>query len=335
MCQYSSEDGFANEWHMVHLGSRSVGGAGLVFTEAAGVEARGRISPQDLGIYLDAHVEKLEPITRFIHEHGAIAGIQIAHAGRKASTARPWDGGGLVSPENGGWSPIIGPSAIPFTEGWQIPEALDEAGIQEVVRAFGAAAERALAAGFKVVEIHAAHGYLLHEFYSPLSNHRTDRYGGSFENRTRMLLEVVNEVRSKWPERYPLFVRISSTDWVEGGWDIEQSIELARHLKPAGVDLIDCSSGGNAAQATIPIGPGYQTKFAERIRQEAGIPTGAVGMIIAPEQADHIIRTGQADMALLARELLRDPYWPMKAARELHKEIPVPPQYERAWPQKK
>jgi len=332
MCQYSSEDGFANEWHFVHLGSRAVGGAGLVFTEAAAVEARGRISPQDLGIYKDEHIAELRRITSFVSEHGAAPGIQLAHAGRKASTARPWEGGKPVSDEQGGWSPIVGPSAEAFDEAYQTPQALDQAGIQEIVSAFGRAARRAVEAGFRVIEIHGAHGYLLHEFLSPLSNHRTDGYGGSFLNRTRLVREVVDEVRRNWPEQNPLFLRLSVTDYTEGGWDLEQTIELARLLKPQGVDLIDCSSGGNVPGAAIPVGAGYQTEFAARIRREAGIMTGAVGMITSPFQADHIVRTEQADMVLIARELLRDPYWPMRAARELHQEIPTPPQYERAWP---
>jgi 2,4-dienoyl-CoA reductase-like NADH-dependent reductase (Old Yellow Enzyme family) len=331
MCEYSSADGFANEWHLVHLGSRAVGGAGLVLTEAAAVEPGGRISPQDLGIYDDRHIEALERITRFIHEHGAVAGIQLAHAGRKASTARPWDGGKPLAPEQGGWRPIVAPSAVPFDTGYSTPEALDEAGIAAVVRAFGVAAQRALDAGFRVIEIHGAHGYLLHEFYSPLANRRTDRYGGDFSNRTRIVREVTEAIRRVWPERYPLLLRISATDWVEGGWDIEQSVELARQVKPLGVDLIDASSGGNAPGVTIPVGPGYQTSFAARIRQEAGILSGAVGFITAPAQADHIIRTGQADMVLLARELLRNPYWPLQAAKELRQTIPAPPQYVRAW----
>jgi 2,4-dienoyl-CoA reductase-like NADH-dependent reductase (Old Yellow Enzyme family) len=331
MCQYSSEDGFASDWHLVHLGSRAVGGAALVFTEAAAVEARGRISPHDLGIYKDEHIESLQRITRFLQEQGAAAGIQCAHAGRKASTARPWEGGKRVLPQEGGWQPVVGPSPLPFAEDYFTPEPLDEIGIQEVVSAFGQAAQRTLAAGFQVMEIHAAHGYLLHEFYSPLANQRTDRYGGSFHNRTRLVREVVEEVRRHWPERLPLFVRISSTDWVEGGWDIEQSIELARLLKPLGVDLIDCSSGGNIPGASIPLGPGYQTPFAERIRKEADILTGAVGLITSPQQADHILRTGQADMVLLAREMLRDPYWPRLAAKELGQEIAAPVQYGRAW----
>ncbi len=331
MCQYSSVDGFADDWHLVHLGSRAVGGAGLVFTEAAAVEVQGRISPQDLGIYQDAHIEPLQRITQFIHAHGAVAGIQLAHAGRKASTARPWEGGKPVSEANGGWSPLLAPSALPFDAGYQTPEALDEAGIRKVVDAFGKAAERALQAGFRVVEIHAAHGYLLHEFLSPLSNHRTDQYGGGFLNRTRIVREVTEAVRRVWPENYPLFVRFSVTDWVEGGWDLEQSIELAKRLKPLGVDLIDCSSGANVPNVKIPVGPGYQTGFAERIRKEADILTGAVGMITAPQQADHILRTEQADMIVLARALLRDPYWPLRAASELRQDIPEPPQYARAW----
>lgn len=331
MCQYSSVDGFANDWHLVHLGSRASGGAGLILTEAAAVEASGRISPQDLGLYQDGHIEMLRRITSFIKEHGAVAGIQLAHAGRKASTSRPWEGGKPIAGADGGWNPIVGPSALPFDAGYQTPEMLDEAGIQELVRAFGVAAQRAEQAGFEVIELHGAHGYLLNSFLSPLSNRRSDGYGGSFENRTRFLREVVSEIRRVWPERLPLFVRLSVTDWAEGGWTVEDSIEASRLLKPLGVDLIDCSSGGNVPRAPIPIGAGYQTGFAARIRREADIPTGAVGMITAPMQADHIVRTEQADMVFLARELLRDPHWPLRAARELHQTIPVPPQYERAW----
>ncbi|MFN3652041.1 MAG: NADH:flavin oxidoreductase/NADH oxidase [Armatimonadota bacterium] len=333
MCQYSSEDGFANDWHLVHLGSRAVGGAGLVIAEATAVEARGRISPQDLGIWEDAHVEPLSRVTRFIREHGAVAGIQLAHAGRKASTARPWEGGRPVTEAQGGWRPVVGPSALPFADGYPVPEALTEDGIRGIVDAFAEGARRSLLAGFELVEIHAAHGYLLHEFLSPLSNRREDRYGGSWENRTRLVREVVTAVRRVWPERLPLFVRFSATDWVEGGWDVEQSVELARALRPLGVDLIDCSSGGSVPSAgAIPIGPGYQTPLAQRIREGAGIPTGAVGLITRPEQADHIVRTGQADLVFLARELLRDPYWPLRAARELGQPIPAPAQYQRAWP---
>lgn len=331
MCQYSSQDGFANDWHLVHLASRAVGGAGLVITEAAAVEARGRISPEDLGIYQDAHVEPLARITALIQEHGAVPGIQLAHAGRKASTARPWEGGGPVDESLGGWRPVVGPSALPFTEGHPVPQALTLEEIAGIVEAFAVAARRSLAAGFEVVEIHAAHGYLLHEFLSPLSNHREDEYGGSFENRTRLVREVAAAIRREWPERLPLFTRLSVTDWVEGGWTVEQSVELAKQLTSHGVDLIDCSSGALVPTTPpISIGPGYQTEFADRIRREAGVPTGAVGIITDPVQAEHILRTGQADLVLLARELLRDPYWPLRAATELRHDIPWPKQYERA-----
>jgi 2,4-dienoyl-CoA reductase-like NADH-dependent reductase (Old Yellow Enzyme family) len=330
MCEYSSVDGFANEWHLVHLGSRAVGGAGLVMTEACAVTPEGRISPQDLGIWSDDHIEFLARITRFIHSQGSVAGIQLAHAGRKASTYRPWDGTGAVPEGSGGWLNVVAPSAIPFAENYAQPHALTQEGIQSVVRAFVQAAGRARQAGFRVVEIHAAHGYLLSEFLSPLANHRTDEYDGSFENRIRMLIEVVRAVRGTWPESAPLFVRISSTDWVEGGWTLDESVELARHLKNSGVDLVDCSSGGNVPPANIPAGPGYQTPFAERIRREAKIPTGAVGMITGAAQADHIIRTGQADLAIIAREFLRDPYWPLRAARDLGYSVPWPVQYARA-----
>ena len=331
MCQYSSEDGYAADWHLVHLGARASGGAGLVITEAAAVEARGRISPHDLGIFADGHIEMLHRINTFLKSQGAVTGIQLAHAGRKASTSRPWEGGKPLLPEQGGWSPIVGPSALPFDTGYQTPEMLDEAGIQEIVRAFGKAAQRAEQAGFEVIELHGAHGYLLTSFLSPLSNQRTDGYGGSFQNRTRFLREVVTEVRRVWPERLPLFVRLSMTEWTDGGWTVDDSIEVARTLKALGVDLIDCSSGGNVPNVKIPIGAGYQTAAAARIRREADIPTGAVGMITSPQQADTIVRTEQADMVLLARELLRDPHWPLRAAKELHQPIPVPPQYERAW----
>jgi 2,4-dienoyl-CoA reductase-like NADH-dependent reductase (Old Yellow Enzyme family) len=331
MCQYSSAEGMATGWHFVHLGSRAVGGAGLVFTEAAAVLPEGRISPQDLGIWSDHHIEPLSRIAGFIHEQGAIAGVQLAHAGRKASTYRPWEGLGAVPESDGGW-PVVAPSAMAFAEGYAPPEGLTQDGIRSIVTAFAEAVRRACQAGFKIVEIHAAHGYLLHEFLSPLSNRRQDGYGGSFENRTRLLREIVAAVRAVWPERCPLFVRISTTDWVEGGWDLNQSVELARQLGPLGVDLIDCSSGGNLPQVKIPVGPGYQTAFAERIRREAGVATGAVGLITSPAQADHIIRSGQADMVLLARELLRDPYWPLRAARELGHQVPWPVQYVRAAP---
>jgi 2,4-dienoyl-CoA reductase-like NADH-dependent reductase (Old Yellow Enzyme family) len=330
MCQYSSEDGFASEWHYVHLGSRAVGGAGLVIAEATAVEDIGRISPRDLGIWKDEHIAPLARITRFIHEHGAVAGIQLAHAGRKASATPPWEGGGPIPPgAPTGWKPV-GPSPLPFDEGHPVPEALDTAGILRVVRAFSEAAERARAAGFRMVEVHSAHGYLLHEFLSPLSNHRTDRYGGSFENRVRLTREVVRAVRERWPEDLPLFVRISATDWVEGGWTLEDSVALAKLLKEDGADLIDCSSGALVPHVKVPAGPGYQTRFAERIRRESGIATGAVGIIRSAFQAEHILRTEQADVVLLARELLRDPYWPLRAARKLKAEVPWPLQYKMA-----
>jgi 2,4-dienoyl-CoA reductase-like NADH-dependent reductase (Old Yellow Enzyme family) len=333
MCEYSSTDGFATDWHLVHLGSRAVGGAGLVMTEATAVLPEGRISPQDLGIWKDEHIEPLARIVRFIHGQGSVAGMQLAHAGRKASTCRPWEGNGAISENAGGWKKVVAPSAIRFADNYPMPQALAVEGIQEVVEAFVAAARRACEAGFRVVEIHAAHGYLLHEFLSPLSNQRTDLYGGSLENRTRIVREVVAAVREVWPEQFPLFVRISSTDWVDGGWDIQQSVELARQLKKLDVDLIDCSSGGNAAQAKIPVGPAYQTPFAEQIRREAGITTGAVGMITTSSQAEEIIAEGRADAVFLARELLRDPYWPLRAARDLGQLISWPVQYLRAAPE--
>jgi 2,4-dienoyl-CoA reductase-like NADH-dependent reductase (Old Yellow Enzyme family) len=309
-----------------------VGGAGLVLTEATAVVPEGRISPQDLGIWSDEHIEPLTRITHFIREQGSMAGIQLAHAGRKASTFRPWDGHGAIPEAQGGWHQVVAPSAIRFAEGYAVPEALTEEGIRAVVTAFAQAARRACDAGFCVVEIHAAHGYLLHEFLSPFSNRRQDRYGGSFENRTRLMREVAIAVRSAWPERLPLFVRVSATDWEVGGWDLEQSVELGHQLKSLGVDLLDCSSGGNLPQARIPAGPGYQTPFAERIRREAGVATGSIGLITSPVQSDHIIRTGQADLVLLAREFLRDPYWPLRAARELGHAVPWSAQYLRAAP---
>jgi 2,4-dienoyl-CoA reductase-like NADH-dependent reductase (Old Yellow Enzyme family) len=333
MCQYSCENGFATDWHLVHLGSRAIGGAALVIAEATAVLPEARISPQDLGIWSEAHIEPLARIAKFIHAQGSVAGIQLAHAGRKASTARPWEGGGKVTPQDGGWSDIVAPSAVAFAPNYPMPAAVTVERISAIADAFGKAAQRALDAGFRVLEIHSAHGYFLHEFLSPLSNHRSDLYGGSFENRTRIVREVVGKVRRFWPERLPLFIRISATDWVEGGWDIEQAVELARSLRLLGVDLVDCSSGGNVADAKIPMGPGYQVQFAERIRRDAGIPTGAVGMITDPHQADEIIRKGQADIVLLAREMLRDPYWPLHAAAELGKPISWPAQYLRAAPQ--
>jgi 2,4-dienoyl-CoA reductase-like NADH-dependent reductase (Old Yellow Enzyme family) len=332
MCQYSSIDGFANDWHLVHLGSRAAGGAGLVFTEATAVTPEGRISPEDLGIWQDAHIETLARIARFVHEQGSVAGMQLAHAGRKASTYRPWDGNGVVSESEGGWTNVLAPSAVAFADNYPQPREMSKDDIAAMVRAFAAAAARALTAGFRVIEIHAAHGYLLHEFLSPLTNRRADAYGGSFENRTRLVREIVSAIRAVWPERLPLFMRVSATDWTEGGWDIEQSVELARQVKPLGVDFMDCSSGGNVATATIPIGPGYQTPFAERIRREADILTGAVGMITSATQAEHIVGSGQADAVLIARELLRDPHFPLRAARELGQDITWPPQYLRAGP---
>lgn len=330
MCQYSAVDGVANDWHFVHLGSRAVGGAGLILTEAAAVTPEGRISPQDLGLWSDAHIAGLKRITDFLHAQGAYAGIQLAHAGRKASMCPPWEKTHAVPPAEGGWTNVFAPSALQFAPEYVEPDALDHAGIHRIQQAFADAAKRAQAAGFDVVEIHAAHGYLLHQFLSPLSNQRTDEYGGSFANRVRLLLEVTDAVRAVWPQEQPLFVRISATDWAEGGWNIDESVELARLLKQRGVDLLDVSSGGLAPGVKIPIGPGYQTSFAERIRRETGLATGTVGMITEPTQADHILRTGQADMVLLAREMLRDPYWPLRAAHKLKQETTWPVQYQRA-----
>ncbi len=330
MCQYSSDDGFANDWHLVHLGSRAAGGAALVFTEATAVEARGRISPQDLGIWKDEHVEFLSRIAAFVKTQGGVPGMQIAHAGRKASTRVPWEGGAAISVEAGGWQ-AVAPSPIPFRETEPAPAELTTADIHGIVEAFTAAAKRALAAGFEVVEIHGAHGYLIHEFLSPLSNRRTDEYGGSFENRVRMPLAVARAVREVWPERLPVFMRLSCQDWAEGGWDLDQSVVLSCRLREIGIDLIDCSSAGAVPWARVQVGPGYQVPFAERIRAETGILTGAVGLITEPRQADEIIRTGQADIVLLARELLRDPYWPLHAAQVLGHKVEPPVQYLRAF----
>lgn len=329
MCQYSGEDGFANDWHLVHLGTRATGGAALVIQEATAVTPEGRISPQDLGIWKDEHIEKLKAITTFIHSQGAVAGIQLAHAGRKASTARPWEGGKQLAAAAGGWTSVA-PSAIPFYEDDLAPEALSEPAIEELIQAFADAATRALKAGYKLVEIHAAHGYLIHQFLSPLSNHRTDQWGGSFENRTRFLLRIVDAVKKVWPDELPLFVRISATDWVEGGWDVESSVKLSALLKEKEVDLIDCSSGGLASNAVIAAGPGYQVGFAETIRKEAGIATGAVGIIVTAAQAEAILQEGQADLIFMARELLRNPYFPLDAAQQLGDEIEWPAQYVRA-----
>ena len=332
MCQYSSTDGFADDWHLVHLGSRAVGGAGLVMTEATAVEARGRISPEDLGLWKDEHVPALARITRFLRGQGAAAGVQLAHAGRKASTARPWEGGKPVAPPHG-WTPIMAPSALPFDDGYQTPAPLGDADLTGLIAAFATAAQRALLAEFDVIEVHAAHGYLLHEFLSPLTNRRDDQWGGTFENRVRLLIEVVRAIRKFWPERLPLLVRLSTTDWVgRDGWDVEDSIALGRRLRAEGVDLIDCSSGGIAPRIAIDMGPGYQVANAARIRAEAPIPTAAIGLITSAAQAEHILRTGQADMVFLAREMLRDPYFPLHAARELGADVKWPPQYERAKP---
>jgi 2,4-dienoyl-CoA reductase-like NADH-dependent reductase (Old Yellow Enzyme family) len=330
MCEYSAKDGHPTNWHLVHLGSRAIGGSALVFTEATGVSAIGRISPEDTGIYLDSHVEAWRPIVEFLSEQGAVAGIQLAHAGRKASTAAPWLGGAPIAIKDGGWTPV-GPSAIPFNNGYTVPKELSLSEIDQVVEDFATGARRALQAGFQVVEIHAAHGYLLHEFLSPLCNRRNDEFGGSFENRIRLLVKVTRAVRDIWPENLPLFVRISATDWVENGWDLEQSVRLTGKLKEIGVDVVDVSSGGAVPGVQIPFGPGYQVGFAATIRRETGVATGAVGMISEPAQAETIISTGQADIVLLAREMLRDPYWPRRAAQTLGAKIKVPVQYERAW----
>jgi 2,4-dienoyl-CoA reductase-like NADH-dependent reductase (Old Yellow Enzyme family) len=330
MCEYSSDDGVANYWHLVHLGSRAVGGAGLVLTEASAVEPRGRISAADLGIYRDEHIDMLARIARFIREQGAVPGVQIAHAGRKGSTRVPWEGGAVVPESEGGWR-TVAPSPVPFRPDDPAPSELTQSEIRAIVEAFAAAARRAVAAGFQVVEIHAAHGYLIDEFLSPLANHRTDEYGGTRDGRMRFALEVAAAVRAAWPDSLPLFMRISAVDWVDDGWQIEDSVELARRLGPLGVDLIDCSSGGVVPYAKIQIGPAYQTPFAERIRRESGVLTGAVGMITEPHQADAIVRTGQADMVLLAREFLRDPYWPLHAAKALGVAAAIPKQYARAW----
>ncbi|ATC65335.1 oxidoreductase [Nibricoccus aquaticus] len=333
MCMYSSEDGVATDWHLVHLGARAAGGAGLIIAEATAVSPEGRISPGDAGIWADKHVEPLQRINRFVKAHGAVAGIQIAHAGRKASAARPWEKGGHLADDAGGW-PVVGPSAVAFGgELSKVPQALTAQEIKGVQADFVAAAKRSLAAGYELLEIHAAHGYLLHQFLSPLSNGRVDEYGGLFENRARFLLETTRAVRAVWPEKLPLIVRISCTDWVAVGWDIEESVELAKRLKTEGVDLIDCSTGGGAHGAKVPIGPAYQVKFAERIRREAGISTAAVGLITEAKQADEIVRTGQADLVLLGRESLRDPNWPLHAAKQLgHSEAVKPPvQYARAF----
>jgi 2,4-dienoyl-CoA reductase-like NADH-dependent reductase (Old Yellow Enzyme family) len=331
MCQYSSDDGFISDWHLVHLGARAQGGPGLVMLEASAVLPEGRISSADLGIWKDEHIPRLHQTVRFIHGQGVRAGIQLAHAGRKGSMAQPFGGERLLLPEEGRWQ-TVAPSPIAFSPKHDVPQALAPAGISDVVRAFVQAACRAKAAGFDFVEIHAAHGYLLHEFLSPLANHRTDAYGGSFANRIRLLLEVVDAVRAEWPDHLPLFVRISATDWAEGGWSPDEAVELARHLQAHGVDLVDVSSGGQVPTAQIPVGPGFQVPFAARIRSEAGIPTAAVGMITEPAEANQIVASGQADIVFLARAMLRDPYWPLHAAAALGEEASWPVQYLRAAP---
>lgn len=327
MCMYCYTDGFSNDWHLAHLGARAVGGAGLVIAEATAVEARGRITPYDLGIWADEQIEPLARVTRFIKKHGAVAGIQIAHAGRKAGSKRPWETG---EPQRPGWQGVA-PSPMAFTPDSRIPHALNKDEITGIQAAFRDGAQRALVAGFEWLEIHAAHGYLIHSFYSPLSNQRADEYGCSFENRIRFLLETVRVIRPVWPERLPLTARISGTDWVEGGWTVDDSVELARHLKTEGVDLVDCSSGGAAPNAKVPAGPGYQVHIAEAVRRGAGIQTAAVGLITTPAQADEIIRNEQADLVLLGREMLRDPHWALHAAQALGQPAPVPSQYLRAF----
>jgi 2,4-dienoyl-CoA reductase-like NADH-dependent reductase (Old Yellow Enzyme family) len=331
MCQYSCVDGFANDWHLVHLGSRAVGGAGGVLVEATAVEAIGRISPGDMGIWKDQQIEPLARVARFVKQQGSVPGIQIAHAGRKASTDAPWRGGHpLLSAEQDGWQPVA-PSALAFDTGHPVPHELTVAEIHAIVRAFADAAKRALEAGFELLELHNAHGYLAHEFLSPLSNKRTDEYGGSLENRMRFSLEVADAVRAAWPERLPLFLRISASDWTEGGWTADDSVLLAKAARQRGVDLIDCSSGGNVPRAAIPVKPGYQVPFAAKIRKEAAILTGAVGMITEAAQANEIIQSGEADVVLLAREFLREPYWPLQAAKELGAPVHVAEQYGRAF----
>jgi 2,4-dienoyl-CoA reductase-like NADH-dependent reductase (Old Yellow Enzyme family) len=330
MCQYSAPEGLATSWHFVHLGSRAVGRCGLIMTEASAISPIGRISPHDLGIWSDRHAEALAPIVQFVRDQGAVVGIQLAHAGRKASTHRPWDNGGRpLRSDEGAWQPI-GPSPVPFSESHQTPQPLDRAGIRRIIEEFRQAAARSIRAGFDVIEIHSAHGYLLHSFLSPLSNQRTDEYGGSLQNRMRLLLEVVEVLRSVMPADMPLFVRISASDWVEGGWDILQSVALAKELARHGVDVVDCSSGGSVPAARIPMKAGYQVPFAEQIRREANIMTAAVGLITEPAQAEDVIRNGRADLVMLGRVLLRYPYWPLRAARALGRDIDWPPQYARA-----
>lgn len=330
MCEYSATDGLPNDWHFVHLGSRAVGGAGLLITEATAISPEGRISAGDVGLWNEAQQLAWQPIVAFIKAQGAVAGVQLAHAGRKASAMRPWEGGGPLADDAGAWQ-TVAPSAVPFDTHWHVPQALDSAGIAQVIADFRAAAVRALAAGFQLIELHGAHGYLLHQFLSPLSNLRTDNYGGSFENRTRLVREVIAAVREVWPEHLPLWLRISATDWSEGGWDIEQTVQLAREVKSMGVDLVDVSSGGLLPHVKIPLAPGYQVPFAARVRHDAGVATGAVGLITESTHAARIIDEGAADVVLIARESLRDPYFPRRAAQELGLTIAAPEQYQRAW----
>lgn len=329
MCQYSAVDGTPTDWHLVHLGSRAIGGAALVMTEATAVSPEGRISPFDTGIWSREQAAGFRKIAGFIRQHGAVAGIQIAHAGRKASTDVPWRGGKPLDSGNGGWQPIA-PSAVPFADGYAVPREMTEADMERVGKEFVAATRHGRDAGFEVIEIHMAHGYLLHEFLSPLTNRRTDAFGGSLENRLRFPVSVARAVRAEWPERLPVFVRVSAVDWVDGGWDLPQTVALARELKKIGIDMVDCSSGGAVPDAKIPAGPGFQTPFAAAVRREAVIATGAVGLITEPAQAEQIVSTGVADAVMIARGFLRDPYWPLHAARGLGVDIPWPPQYERA-----
>lgn len=331
MCQYSSCDGLPNTWHQVHLGSRAVGGAAVVMVEATAVCPEGRISPSDCGLWNDAQAEAFAPIAKFIHEQGAIPAVQIGHAGRKASTSAPWLGGEPVDPANGGWTPVA-PSPLPFNDMSPVPLELSDDHLEQIAQQFETAAQRALAAGFQIIQVHMAHGYLLHQFLSPLSNQRTDQYGGNLENRMRFPLEVARRVRHAWPDALPVMVRISATDWVDGGWDLSQSVELCKQLKTLEIDLVDCSTAGLVPDAVIPVAPGFQVPFATAIRNQAGIATGAVGLITQPEQAAEIIDSEQADVVSLARELLRDPYWPMHAAHALNVDHPWPVQYERAKP---
>ncbi len=331
MCQYSCHDGLPTSWHLVHLGSRAVGGAALVVAEATAVCPEGRISPADAGLWSRAHADAFRPIVAFLRENGAVPGIQLAHAGRKASTAAPWDGGGPVAPDRGGWS-IVAPSPLPFTPAHAVPRELSPSDLDALVGQFVESTRLALAAGFEVIELHFAHGYLVNEFLSPLSNRRSDAYGGSLENRMRLALRIAKEVRAAWPDERPLFARVSATDWAPGGWDLPQTLALARALKDLGVDLLDCSSGGLVADAKVPVGPGYQVEFAAAVRREVGLPTGAVGLITEPAQAEAIVAKGEADAVFLARQLLREPYWPLRAARELGADVPWPKQYARAKP---